>query len=103
MNATALPLSPSWSMRHAGAHRRARAAARRRANTGTRVRLNRLSFANGVQFDRLVSVEMFEHMRNYQMLMRRISGWLKPAGTLFVHIFTHKTYAYPFEVRDASD
>jgi cyclopropane-fatty-acyl-phospholipid synthase len=65
--------------------------------------VNRLSFPNGSQFDRVVSVEMFEHMRNYQMLMRNISGWLRPAGTLFVHIFTHKTHAYPFEVRDASD
>jgi cyclopropane-fatty-acyl-phospholipid synthase len=66
--------------------------------------VNRLSFPRrNPQFDRVVSVEMFEHMRNYQLLMRRISGWLEPAGTLFVHIFTHKTYAYPFEVRDESD
>jgi cyclopropane-fatty-acyl-phospholipid synthase len=65
--------------------------------------VNQLSFPADSQFDRAVSVEMFEHMRNYETLMRRISGWLKPAGTLFVHIFTHKTYAYPFEVRDESD
>jgi cyclopropane-fatty-acyl-phospholipid synthase len=65
--------------------------------------VNRLSFAPGVLFDRVVSVEMFEHMRNYETLMQRISSWLKPAGTLFVHIFTHKTYAYPFEVRDSTD
>ena len=64
---------------------------------------NRLAFAPGTQFDRVVSVEMFEHMRNYETLMHRIAGWLKPSGTLFVHIFTHKTYAYPFEIRDASD
>jgi len=64
---------------------------------------NVLSFPEGTQFDRVVSVEMFEHMRNYQTLLRRISTWLKPAGTLFVHIFTHKEYAYPFEVRDDSD
>jgi cyclopropane-fatty-acyl-phospholipid synthase len=64
---------------------------------------NQLSFPAEVQFDRVVSVEMFEHMRNYETLLRRISTWLKPAGTLFVHIFTHKTYAYPFEVRDESD
>jgi len=64
---------------------------------------NQLSFPDGTQFDRVVSVEMFEHMRNYETLMRRIAGWLKPAGTLFVHIFTHKTYAYPFEIRDESD
>jgi cyclopropane-fatty-acyl-phospholipid synthase len=64
---------------------------------------NHLAFPAATQFDRVVSVEMFEHMRNYESLMRRISGWLKPMGTLFVHIFTHKTYAYPFEVLDDSD
>jgi cyclopropane-fatty-acyl-phospholipid synthase len=50
-----------------------------------------------------VSVEMFEHMRNYETLMARIAGWLRPQGTLFVHIFTHKSFAYPFEVRDETD
>jgi cyclopropane-fatty-acyl-phospholipid synthase len=65
--------------------------------------VNQLSFASDVQFDRVVSVEMFEHMRNYESLMQSIAGWLRPAGTLFVHIFSHKTYAYPFEVRDESD
>jgi cyclopropane-fatty-acyl-phospholipid synthase len=64
---------------------------------------NHLKFAEGTQFDRVVSVEMFEHMRNYQTLLNRIAGWLTPQGTLFVHIFTHKTFAYPFEVRDESD
>ena len=65
--------------------------------------MNHLSFADGTQFDRVVSVEMFEHMRNYQVLMGNISGWLKPGGTLFVHIFTHHRFAYPFEVRDETD
>lgn len=65
--------------------------------------VNVLEFARDRQFDRVVSVEMFEHMRNYQTLLRRISTWLKPGGTLFVHIFTHREYAYPFEVRDESD
>ena len=64
---------------------------------------NVLAFTEGTRFDRVVSVEMFEHMRNYQTLMRRIAGWLAPQGTLFVHIFTHKSYAYPFEIRDDSD
>ena len=49
------------------------------------------------QFDRCVSVEMFEHMRNYQTLLGRIAQWLKPGGKLFVHIFAHKTLMYPFE------
>jgi cyclopropane-fatty-acyl-phospholipid synthase len=48
-------------------------------------------------FDRVVSVEMFEHMKNYQVLMARIASWLKPGGRLFVHIFTHREFAYPFE------
>jgi cyclopropane-fatty-acyl-phospholipid synthase len=65
--------------------------------------MNHLSFFPGTQFDRVVSVEMFEHMRNYEILLQRIAGWLKPRGTLFVHIFTHKQYAYPFEVRDDTD
>jgi cyclopropane-fatty-acyl-phospholipid synthase len=48
-------------------------------------------------FDRVVSVEMFEHMRNYEALMARIARWLKPGGQLFVHIFTHRGFAYLFE------
>jgi cyclopropane-fatty-acyl-phospholipid synthase len=40
---------------------------------------------------------MFEHMKNYELLMSRIASFLKPGGKLFVHIFTHREYAYPFE------
>jgi cyclopropane-fatty-acyl-phospholipid synthase len=65
--------------------------------------VNRLTFPQDEQFDRVVSVEMFEHVRNYEALMHRIARWLKPQGTLFVHIFTHRQFAYPFEVRDESD
>ena len=54
-------------------------------------------------YDRLVSVEMFEHMRNYELLLSRVASWMKPDGLLFVHIFSHKEFAYPFEVRDAGD
>lgn len=54
-------------------------------------------------FDRVVSVEMFEHMRNYRKLMQLVADHLKPHGKLFVHIFTHKEYAYKFEVKDESD
>ena len=54
-------------------------------------------------FDRVVSVEMFEHIRNWRELLRRISTWLVPAGRLFVHNFCHEHYAYPYEVRDATD
>ena len=54
-------------------------------------------------FDRVVSVEMFEHMKNYDLLLGRISNWLKPDGKLFVHIFTHREYAYHYEAKDESD
>ena len=54
-------------------------------------------------YDRVVSVEMFEHMRNYELLLTRIASWMKRDAFLFVHIFTHRCFAYPFEVRDASD
>jgi cyclopropane-fatty-acyl-phospholipid synthase len=55
------------------------------------------------QFDRIVSVEMFEHMRNYAELLRRIASWSRPGALLFVHVFAHSRYAYPYEVEDASD
>jgi len=55
------------------------------------------------RFDRIVSVEMFEHMRNWEQLLARAAGWLSPGGRLFLHVFAHRAYAYPFEVRDASD
>ena len=55
------------------------------------------------KFDRVMSVEMFEHMKNYERLLGNISRWLKPDGLLFVHIFTHKEYAYHFEARNDAD
>ncbi len=65
--------------------------------------MNVLDLSRHPRFDRVVSVEMFEHMRNYQELMRRISTWMNPGASLFVHIFTHRQFAYPFEIRDESD
>ena len=59
--------------------------------------VNRLEVEPG--FDRVVSVEMFEHVRNYRQLLGRISTWLKPDGLLFVHIFCHRTLMYPFETQ----
>ena len=47
-------------------------------------------------FDRVVSIEMFEHMRNYELLLERISTWMKPKAKLFIHIFSHKDLVYPF-------
>jgi cyclopropane-fatty-acyl-phospholipid synthase len=60
-------------------------------------------FEAGEEFDRVVSVEMFEHMRNYEELLRRIGTWLRPGGRLFVHIFTHDRLAYPFETDGPDD
>jgi cyclopropane-fatty-acyl-phospholipid synthase len=54
-------------------------------------------------FDRVVSIEMFEHVRNYSLLLRRIASWLRPDGALFVHVFAHRRFAYPFDDRGASD
>mmetsp|Transcript_5110 Transcript_5110/g.5560 ORF Transcript_5110/g.5560 Transcript_5110/m.5560 type:complete len:349 (-) Transcript_5110:28-1074(-) len=53
-------------------------------------------FTTDERFDRAVSVEMFEHMKNYKKLMANIASWLNPKGTLFVHIFTHKEHVYHF-------
>jgi cyclopropane-fatty-acyl-phospholipid synthase len=64
--------------------------------------MNELSL-EGRRFDRVVSVEMFEHMRNYEQLLGRVASWMKPGATLFVHIFTHKEFAYPFDIRDEND
>lgn len=54
-------------------------------------------------FDRVVSVEMFEHMKNYEILLNRVASWMKPGGKLFVHIFTHRDCAYHYEVRSEND
>jgi cyclopropane-fatty-acyl-phospholipid synthase len=55
------------------------------------------------KFDRIVSVEMFEHMRNYTELFKKISGFLKEDGRLFVHIFAHRQFAYLYEEQDEHD
>ncbi len=60
-------------------------------------------FSTEKRFDRVVSVEMFEHMRNYEKLLEKIHGYLLPEGKLFVHIFTHRAFTYYFEVKDADD
>lgn len=55
------------------------------------------------RYDRVVSVEMFEHMRNYRELFRRIRGWMRPEGRLFAHVFCHREYAYPYETEGADN
>jgi cyclopropane-fatty-acyl-phospholipid synthase len=55
------------------------------------------------QFDRIVSVEMFEHMMNWRELMTRIKSWLAPEGRFFMHIFTHRSGAYLFDRTEGED
>ena len=55
------------------------------------------------QFDRIVSVECFEHMRNYRELFRRLAGWLNDDGKCFIHVFCHSQLSYPFEDENGGD
>lgn len=95
-------LSNSHSQRH---FIEARAAARGITNlevlTGNIVEFE---FAQGhAGFDRVLSIEMFEHMKNYGLLLAKLSRWLNDDGKLFVHLFAHRQLAYHFSVRDGSD
>ncbi|MEM9160253.1 MAG: cyclopropane-fatty-acyl-phospholipid synthase family protein, partial [Verrucomicrobiota bacterium] len=60
-------------------------------------------FDPGKQFDRIVSVEMLEHMKNYDTLFSRIATWLKDDAKFFVHVFSHKQYAYLYNEQDPSE
>jgi cyclopropane-fatty-acyl-phospholipid synthase len=60
-------------------------------------------FDPGARFDRIVSVEMFEHMMNWRELMTRMRGWLAPGGKFFLHIFTHRAGSYLFDRHDPED
>lgn len=81
---------------------RAEAARRGLGNVEHRVAdINTLALAE--RFDRIVSVEMFEHLRNYGALFARLATWLAPGGALFVHVFCHRELTYPYEDRGPSD
>jgi cyclopropane-fatty-acyl-phospholipid synthase len=60
-------------------------------------------FAPDGGFDRIVSVEMFEHMANWRALLARLSGWLAPEGRAFVHVFTHRATPYRFDAEAEAD
>lgn len=60
-------------------------------------------FHTDERFDRVVSVEMFEHLRNWPEAFRRVSTWLRPGGRFFMHVFAHRSTPYAFVDRDASD
>jgi cyclopropane-fatty-acyl-phospholipid synthase len=63
--------------------------------------INDLALAD--RFDRVVSIEMFEHMRNYEQLLGRVASWLDPDGALFVHVFCHRSVPYAFDDNSGSD
>ncbi|MEO7742947.1 MAG: cyclopropane-fatty-acyl-phospholipid synthase family protein [Usitatibacter sp.] len=80
------------------------AAAERRGLTNVEVitaDMNRFDTAE--RFDRVVSVEMFEHMRNWEALFGRVREWLRPDGRFFMHVFCHRATPYAFVEQDASD
>ena len=60
-------------------------------------------FQTDARFDRVVSVEMFEHMSNWPALLARVAGWLRPDGRLFLHVFTHRDKPYRFDMSDKED
>ena len=61
------------------------------------------TFEAPAKYDRVVSVEMFEHMRNWQVLYGKVANWLKPHGKFFKHIFVHRNTPYLFEVQTNDD
>jgi cyclopropane-fatty-acyl-phospholipid synthase len=63
--------------------------------------INEMSFNE--TFDKVISIEMFEHMRNYESLLSKVSNFLKPNGELFVHIFCHRFACYLYEAKNESD
>lgn len=60
-------------------------------------------FATTERFDRIVTIEMFEHMANWRALLERARGWLKPDGAMFMHVFSHKAHSYRFDHANKAD
>ena len=60
-------------------------------------------FSTNRRFDRVVSVEMFEHMLNWELLFARVASWLRPNGAFFLHVFCHRKYAYRYQDAGAGD
>jgi cyclopropane-fatty-acyl-phospholipid synthase len=71
--------------------------------TAHRINVGESGWAPEERFDRIVSVEFFEHARNYAALLAKLAGWLKPEGRLFVHHFAHRAHSYPFVDEGPSD
>ncbi|WWC98068.1 hypothetical protein V866_004958 [Kwoniella sp. B9012] len=62
--------------------------------------VNVYDFEEKEQFTHIMSIEMFEHMKSYSLLLKKVSTWLKPNGKLFIHIFCHRSQPYHFESDD---
>ena len=77
--------------------------ARRGLDNLTVVTADMNAFAPSGAFDRIVSVEMFEHMSNWQALLERTRRWIRPDGRLFLHVFSHRRSAYRFDHADKAD
>ena len=104
--ARALPKARITSVsnsRSQGAFIRARAAAQGLTNlTVVTADMNDFAAEAGA-YDRIVSVEMFEHMANWRALLTRARSWLKPDGRMFIHVFTHRSTPYRFDLDDEAD
>ena len=80
-----------------------REAARRKLTNVRVITCDMNEFDAAERFNRIVSVEMLEHMRNWPALFGRVSAWLEPGGLFFMHVFVHRSTPYAFVERDASD
>lgn len=61
------------------------------------------TFHTAAKYDRIISIEMFEHMKNYELLFQRVASWLKPHGLLFLQVLCHRLHPYAFDVKPGSD
>lgn len=78
--------------------------ARARGITNIEIRTADMNeFDAGAKFDRVVSIEMFEHMRNWPKLLGRVRGWLEDEGRAFIHVFAHRRFAYPYDTSGRAD
>lgn len=86
-----------------GAHIRKVASERGFSSRLTVITADANVFDTNNRFDLIISVEMFEHMKNYEQLFKKVSSWLKPEGKLFTHILCHREYTYHFKSEEGSD
>jgi cyclopropane-fatty-acyl-phospholipid synthase len=98
-NASITAVSNSNSQR---LHIEAEARSRKLSNV-TVVTADANAFDIDATFDRIVSIEMFEHMSNWRALLQKCRCWLKPEGQMLIHVFAHKRAPYRFDPADRDD